>query len=208
MPTFPLMGFCRHRLGIDGAGVTTLAAAHGCPLRCRMCLNPQCNSPQTPVRHVTPEALYEMARVDDLYFRATGGGVVFGGGEPLLHAQFIRAFREICGDDWRILAETCLNVPGEKVRAAAACVDEFMVDIKDMDPAIYARYTGGDNAQTLQNLRWLLDAVGPERVVVRVPHIPGFNAPEDVRRSVDALKRMGATRLDVFAYREKPAPMS
>ena len=205
MPTFPLMGFCRHRLGIDGAGVTTPAAAHGCPLRCRMCLNPQCLSPETQVRQVTPEALWEMARVDDLYFRATGGGVVFGGGEPLLHAEFIRAFREICGDGWRILAETSLNVPEEKVRTAAACVDEFMVDIKDMNPEIYARYTGVDNAQTHQNLRLLLDVAGAGRVVVRVPHIPGFNAPEDVRRSVDALKRLGATRLDVFTYREKPA---
>ena len=28
-PTFPLIGLERHRIGIDGEGVTTLAAAHG-----------------------------------------------------------------------------------------------------------------------------------------------------------------------------------
>lgn len=38
----PLIGICRHRLATDGQGVTTLVAFHGCPLRCRYCLNEQC----------------------------------------------------------------------------------------------------------------------------------------------------------------------
>lgn len=29
-----LIGISRHRIGVDGAGVTTLVAFHGCPLRC------------------------------------------------------------------------------------------------------------------------------------------------------------------------------
>ena len=200
-PTFPLMGFSRHRLGIDGQGVTTLVAAWGCPLHCRLCLNPQCLRADTPVRRVTPGELYEMTRVDDLYFRATSGGVTFGGGEPLAHAPFLRAFRALCGDGWRITAETCLNVPEAALKTAVGCVDEFTVDIKDMDPGIYRRYTGADNARTLENLRALLSAVGPGRVVVRVPRIPGFNTPQDVRRSAEALRRMGVERLDLFTYR-------
>ena len=40
-PLYPLFALSRHRLGSDGAGVTTLAAARGCPLRCKYCLNPQ-----------------------------------------------------------------------------------------------------------------------------------------------------------------------
>ena len=204
-PTFPLMGFSRHRLGIDGQGVTTLVAASGCPLRCRMCLNARCWSDE-PVRRVTPEALYEMARVDDLYFQATGGGVTFGGGEPLTHAAFIATFRVLCGDRWRIMAETSLNVPAENLRVAVGCVDEFLVDIKDMDPAIYRRYTGADNARTVENLRTLLQAVGPGRVTVRVPNIPGFNGPEDVAASVAALKAMGVENLDVFTYRTVRTP--
>ena len=81
-PLFPLFALCRHRMGSDGAGVTTLAAARGCPLRCRYCLNPQALKEETPARMVAPEELYEMTRVDDLYFQATLGGVTFGGGEP------------------------------------------------------------------------------------------------------------------------------
>ena len=99
--TFPLMGFARHRLGIDGEGVTTLVAAWGCPLQCRFCLNPQCRDKNTPIKQITPEELFNMAKIDDLYFRATGGGITFGGGEPLLHAEFIRAFRKRYGNDCR-----------------------------------------------------------------------------------------------------------
>lgn len=42
MKTAPLICIDRHRLTIDGEGVTTLVAFHGCPLRCKYCLNPQC----------------------------------------------------------------------------------------------------------------------------------------------------------------------
>ena len=42
MKTAPLICIDRHRLTIDGEGVTTLVAFHGCPLHCKYCLNPQC----------------------------------------------------------------------------------------------------------------------------------------------------------------------
>ena len=36
---YPLLRVSRHRMGIDGKGVTTLVAGAGCPLRCRWCIN-------------------------------------------------------------------------------------------------------------------------------------------------------------------------
>ncbi len=204
-PVFPLIGLERHRIGIDGAGVTTLAAAHGCPLRCRYCLNPQSWREDVSVKPVTPERLYDMVKTDDLYFQATGGGVVFGGGEPLLRTDFIRAFRALCGAKWRLTAETCLNVPGENLDVAMTCVDDFIVDIKDTNPDIYRRYTGAENARALANLETLLETVGPARVTVRVPRIPGYNTAEDVARSEKAVRAMGVEIVDVFDYvvREK-----
>ena len=59
---------------------------------------------------VTADDLYEMVRGDDLYFRATGGGITFGGGEALLQADFFAAFRAKCKNDWRLCAETSLAV--------------------------------------------------------------------------------------------------
>lgn len=36
----PVIAVSRHRIQTDGQGVTTLVCFHGCPLRCRCCLNP------------------------------------------------------------------------------------------------------------------------------------------------------------------------
>ena len=198
--TFPLVGLSRLRMGSDGQGVTTLAAAKGCPLRCKLCLNPHSLKADTPARHVTPEALYDLVRVDDLYFQATGGGVTFGGGEPLLHARFIAEFRSLCAGRWRLTAETCLNLPEECLETAMACLDSFIVDIKDMNPDIYRRYTGRDNDRVIRNLERLLSSFDPKNVIVRVPRIPGYNTEADVQKSLDILHGMGVVHTDVFSY--------
>ncbi len=198
-PRYPLLALSRLRMGLDGPGVMTLAASAGCPLHCRWCIN------KKPLREAKPElvtaaALYERVRIDDLYFRASGGGVCFGGGESLLHADFIRAFRALCPADWKLVAETSLAVDPALVRTAAEAVDLFLVDCKDMDAAIYRRYTGGDRALMRENLRLLLSLAGAERVTVRVPLIPDYNSPADQARSVEALRQMGVTKLDCFSY--------
>ena len=204
-PTFPL-AFCdRLRMATDGAGVTALVGAYGCPLQCKLCINPQTwqgrSDGKPPFERVTPTELYDRVKIDNLYYLATGGGVTFGGGEPLLHTDFITAFREVCHPDWRIYAESCLNIPEENLRAAARVVDHFFIDIKDMNPAIYRAYTGKDNTLVKANLALLLSLVGAHRITVRVPSIPDFNTEADTETSVRELQAMGVTSLDRFAYK-------
>ena len=198
-PLYPLLGLSRLRMGTDGTGVTTLIAGAGCPLRCRWCINEKLLR-EAPAENVTAAELLGSVKIDDLYFRATGGGVCFGGGESLLHAVFIRRFRELCPDEWAISAETSLAVPRENLEAALGAVDLFIVDCKDMDAEIYRRYTGADGTRMKENLRLLLDRVGPEKLLVRVPLIPRYNTPEDQKKSAEALRAMGVERLDLFDY--------
>ena len=80
MKTSVLIGLSRHRIGVDGTGVTTLVAFHGCPLNCKYCLNPQTLSHDGVWRRFSSEELFRLINKDDLYFRASGGGVTFGGG--------------------------------------------------------------------------------------------------------------------------------
>ena len=198
-PRYPLLSLSRLRMGTDGVGVTTLVAGAGCPLRCRWCINKKLLR-EAPAEEITAEELLTRVRIDDLYFRATNGGVTFGGGESLLHAAFLRRFRALCPAEWRICAETSLAVPEEQLRLSLGAVDEYIADCKDMDAEIYRRYTGGDAARMKENLRLLLESVGPERVLVRVPLIPEYNTEADRGRSVRELRAMGVTRLDVFDY--------
>jgi pyruvate formate lyase activating enzyme len=194
-----IFGISRHRLTTDGEGVTTLVAFNGCPLRCKYCLNKASWEPDKG-RLYTPETLFEEVKIDQLYFLATKGGITFGGGEPLLQVEFIKTFRALCGSQWQILAETSLNVPFENIQALDTVLDGYIIDIKDMNPEIYQAYTGKDNAIVLANLEWLLKKGDPNRIIVRVPHIPEFNTDEDVMRSMEQLKKMGVKHIDEFNY--------
>lgn len=199
MTTAKIFGLSRHRLTTDGEGVTTLVTFNGCPLRCKYCINKTSWDPEKG-RAYTPELLFEEVKIDQLYFLATRGGITFGGGEPLLQVDFIKAFRALCGPQWSLLAETCLNVPFSAVETANAVLDGFIVDVKDMNPDIYRTYTGKDNALALENLEWLLQHGDANRIKVRVPHIPDYNTDDDVKRSIEQLKTMGVTIFDEFQY--------
>ena len=201
MEAVPFIGIDRHRLGGDGVGVTTLAAFHGCPLRCRYCLNHRCLESPEGLRCYTPQQLYDYVGVDNLYFIATGGGVCFGGGEPLLRIGFIEEFKSLCGKSWNLTAETSLQVPPSTVEAAAQVVGDFIVDIKESDPEVYRAYTGGDAEIAWSNLERLLALVGPKHVTVRVPLIEHYNDEAATDRTAARLASMGVTHIDRFTYR-------
>jgi pyruvate formate lyase activating enzyme len=199
MTTAKIFGIARHRFTVDGEGVTTLVTFNGCPLRCKYCLN-KTSWDMDKGRDYTPESLFEEVKIDQLYFLATRGGVTFGGGEPLLQKEFIKEFRTLCGNQWQIVAETCLNVPSEIVEEMNDVLDGFIVDIKDTNPDIYLDYTGKENPLVLKNLEWILLHGDPERIKVRVPHIPEYNTDEDVAKSVERLKAMGVVDIEEFTY--------
>ena len=94
---------------------------------------------------LSPMQLYEKVKIDDLYFLVTGGGITFGGGEPLLYSDFIAKFRNICGSAWKIYIETSLNVEREHVSTLVGIVDDWIIDIKDWNEDIYSHYTGMGN---------------------------------------------------------------
>lgn len=197
----PFIGIVRHRLATDGKGVTTLVAFHSCPLRCKYCLNPQCLDPEKVWRNITTSELLDELLLDNLYFLATGGGVTFGGGEPLLRSEFIDEFCRIKPAEWKINVETSLNVDRHHLERVLPHVNEFFIDIKDTNPNIYKEYTTRDNAQVLNNLRWLLSHEGmAEKIIVRLPHIPQFNTQADVDRSRALLEEMGVKNFDEFDY--------
>ena len=198
--TAPLIAINRHRLTTDGEGVTTLVGFHGCPLQCEYCLNPQCLQSDGVWRRMTPGELYSEVEIDDLYFMATGGGICFGGGEPLLRSDFIKAFAEIMNPEWKLTIETSLNVPLENVKAIASLVQMWYVDIKDMNPEIYKAYGRKENKQVVSNLQWLAANGYADKVIVRLPLIPDYNTDEDRQRSQQQLEEMGFTNFDKFNY--------
>ena len=197
---FKAIGVERLRVFCDGEGITTLVAGYGCPLRCRYCLNPQCFERKAPVKIYGMQELIEEVAVDDLYFQATGGGVVFGGGEPLLQADFIHEFRRQCPPEWKVYLESSLAVPEKEFEKVISDIDFFLIDIKDMDSKIYEKYTGINNGRTLQNLKLLVERGLADKAMIRIPLIPDFNTKEQQQKSIATLRDLGFTEYDVFTY--------
>jgi len=197
-----MIGISRHRLAIDGEGVTTLVAFHGCPLRCKYCLNPQSLSKDTQCLERTVEELIDEVRIDQLYFLATGGGITFGGGEPLLNSAYIKEFCQQCPKEWRISIESSLNVPRKNVEDVLPFVKEWIIDIKDINPEIYKAYSGISNERVIDNLKWIASA-HPDllaSISIRLPHIPDYNTDDDRNKSQALLETLGYTNFDRFEY--------
>ncbi len=196
----PIIGVERHRIATDGQGVTTLVAFHGCPLRCKYCLNPQCFADATPYPTMTPQELYENVSVDNLYFLATGGGVTFGGGEPLLYSEFIHDFCRIVPQEWNICIETSLNVARNHMERLLPHIAHWYIDIKDMDDRIYRKYTGKSNKQVIENLKLLAAHTPQEHITIRLPLIHNYNNEKHREASINTLRNMGFENFDMLKY--------
>lgn len=196
----PIIGVERHRITTDGQGITTLVAFHDCPLRCRYCLNPQCLADGASYPAMTPQELYENVSVDNLYFLATGGGVTFGGGEPLLYSEFIHDFCRIVPQEWNICIETSLNVEHNYMERLLPHIAHWYIDIKDMDDRIYRKYTGKSNKQIIENLKLLAAHTPQEHITIRLPLIPNYNNEKHRETSINTLRNMGFENFDLFDY--------
>ena len=195
-----LIGLSRLRLTTDGHGVTTLIAFHGCPLHCKYCLNPQCLREDAKILMLSAEQIYQVLKKEELYFIATGGGATFGGGEPLLKVEYIKDILEYGAKKWHTTIETSLNVPLEHLKVVFPYIDEYIVNVKDMDAAIYRRYTGKDNNLVISNLKWLIAMKKADHILCRIPLIPGFNNEENLQQSEKILREWGISRFDKFTY--------
>lgn len=199
MKKIRVMGINRHRMYIDGQGINTLVALEGCPLKCKYCINKNLLA-EGKVQEMSLQELAEKVLIDYCYFMATGGGITFGGGEALLHSGQIKAFREVLPKDVPIKIETSLNVPMERLLELIDVVDEFIIDIKTMNPQIYKEYTGLDNSRLLENLEVLCEKGLQDKCKIRIPNIPGFTLQADIDKAAESMENMGFRNLEVFDY--------
>lgn len=72
---------------LDGPGIRTVVFLQGCQLRCAYCHNPDTWAMRGG-KPVEAEALVKKLLRFQVYFRHSGGGVTFSGGEPLRSPPF------------------------------------------------------------------------------------------------------------------------
>jgi pyruvate formate lyase activating enzyme len=111
---------------------------------------------------------------DIAYFRRSGGGITFSGGECLLYPDYLAEILKYCGEAGIDTAvETSLAVPWGHIKKVLSGVSRFLVDCKHMDAARHREYTGCGNELILHNLALL--AAHHTNILIRIPLIPSVN---------------------------------
>jgi pyruvate formate lyase activating enzyme len=141
---------------------------------------------------------------DREFFEASTGGVTLSGGEPLLQREFLKRFLEwLHAERIHTAIETAGNYPVDWLSSLISLIDLVFVDLKHVDAELHRRMTGADNGQVLAVLRYLIKNC-PEKTIVRIPVIPGFNDGETSRTQIlGFLKEEGWTGpVEILPYHD------
>lgn len=133
------------------------------------------------IDYTVDEIIQEILK-DEQYYKMSGGGVTFSGGEPLLYSKFIKeCILELKNHHITSLIETCGHVELDNIKRINNLVDYIFYDIKHMDPIKHLELTGKDNSTILSNLHWLTENFKGE-LSIRYPYIPNCN---NDKKSID-----------------------
>lgn len=140
-------------------------------------------------QRMTAEEICGVVDRDLPFYRNSGGGITFSGGEPLLYpdlvAQVCRTYRE---KGLNTAVETCGCIPWGQVEQVLPWVDLFLFDLKLVNDEKHRTFCGVGNTQILENLRRLCRS-GQTRVIIRMPVIPGINdGQEDLEAAAGFLE--------------------
>ncbi|MBE6071371.1 MAG: pyruvate formate lyase-activating protein [Clostridium butyricum] len=93
---------------VDGPGIRTVIFLQGCSLRCKFCHNPDTWTYNGGTEY-TPEELVKRIERFKTYFKSSGGGVTFSGGEPLRQPEFLLEVLKLCKTKG---IHTCIDTAG------------------------------------------------------------------------------------------------
>lgn len=153
-------------------------------------------------RRYDVEELYRILLRDKLFYETSGGGVTLSGGEPTAQLAF-------CGELLQRLhregIHTAMETNGFFVweEFQVACLpylDLILFDVKIADCGRHLEVTGIGNEVILANLQRLL-AIRPDKVIARIPLIPGYTADIDnISRLVALLKGLKVHSCSLLPY--------
>lgn len=140
-------------------------------------------------REYTIEELIKELDKDVPFYKKSGGGITYSGGEPLLHPEIIAQISPHYQEQGITSAvETCGYVAWENIEQTLSVIDLFLFDLKFVDSQKHIDYCGQSNKLILDNLTKLCAI---KDVIVRMPIIPGINDTEkDLELAGEFLKEI------------------
>ena len=118
----------------------------------------------------------------------------------MLNSSCIKEVLELGAKRWHITLETSLHAPQQHIIELLPYIDEYIVDIKDLNPETYLKYTERCIDQMKSNLEFLIANGLSKKIICRLPLIPGYNNQRDQEENGRQLSRMGIGNINLFTY--------
>ena len=153
-------------------------------------------------RDMTVDELMAEILKDRDFYKRSGGGVTFSGGEAALQPEFVRECTRRCGMEYIDTAiETAGALPRDMLLYAVEGMGEILFDIKTLDEDVFRGFSNVSLEDVLGNLKALCDM--GKRVRIRCPIIPGVNRKEEFIRGVIAIaKENNIGRIDLLPFHQ------
>lgn len=219
----------------DGRGIRTVVFFKGCPHTCPWCANPESISPRiekvrreskclhcAPCLHdvnecpsgaferigrdITLDELECEVLKDELFFRASSGGVTLSGGEVLMQMPFAcRFLQRLKRLGIRCAIETAGDAPISRLLPLAKVCDEVLFDLKIMDEALARKVVNMNLPRVLENLRILVTE--GVNVIPRLPLIPGYTLNEEnLQQALSLLTSTGLKQVHLLPFHQYGEP--
>ncbi|MCR3955031.1 MAG: glycyl-radical enzyme activating protein [Gudongella sp.] len=192
----------------DGNGIRTLIFMAGCPLRCQWCSNPESQgSPANSrgrgslVREYWLDEIMEIIERQRIFYRFSGGGVTFSGGEATMQLEILDEMSMLLYDKAIDMAiETCGYFDFQAVKRVMDRMSLIFIDLKLFNGQAHRKFTGMDNALILENIRKFGEM--DYQIVIRIPLIEGVNTDqENISHTADFIsKHIKKPKVELLPY--------
>ncbi|MBU2643729.1 glycyl-radical enzyme activating protein [bacterium] len=154
---------------------------------------------------VTVDHVLEVVEKDRVFYKNSGGGVTFSGGEclnqPLFLAELMLQARE---RGLHITLDTSGFVRTDILTRLLPHADLVMFDIKHLDPDRHRELTGVDNGLILKNLRM---TAASNRTWIRVPLIADINDSDShIEQLAELASELKVEKISFLPYHEGGLP--
>lgn len=195
----------------DGPGIRTTIFFKGCNLKCPWCANPE-NIDFMPTPYINDNTkeegifgyevealeLYEEIIKDKEFYKINNGGVTFSGGEPMLQMRQLEPLlQKLKEEKINMCIETALQVPKELVEIAQKYIDEFIIDIKILDPIKCKEILNGNIELYYDNLEML--AQKDKINIFRIPLVNEYTLEEqNIEKILKLLQKYRHKKVEIF----------
>ena len=188
--------------GCINCGLCTKTALEvtGKPILTEECIRVR---PQNLIRvsgeEYTPEELVQKLLKNEVFFKKTGGGVTFSGGEPLAQPDFLYECLLLLSGKVNRCIQTSGFAKPEIFNKILSESDFFLFDLKVISKELSLKYTGADTDIILKNLDSL--AKSKKEFCIRLPLIPCVtDTKENISDIIKVLKEFNITYAEALPY--------